>query len=219
MTKHTPWTPGNFPPTRRSDHVDVYKSAANGDVPVPDPYQWLEEYTEETNEWTTTQELFTRSYLDKNSDREKLLDLLRGSMDYAKVNCDLPHGQLSLTEIIPSSRRQLYWMMDVGTGSTIVVCRPRQVNISHESSSSNTNYRGVVVLYRSKETVLPDFSKDETLIGEVFFDVRVPVNHITTFVTPYEAQLTCDGWHCRDDLLQILPLRHIFCVLNITLRE
>lgn len=178
MTQRTPWTPGNFPPTRRSDHVDVYKSAAKGDVPVPDPYQWLEEYTEETNKWTTAQELFARSYLDRNPNRDKLLDLLRASMNYAKVNCDLPHDQSSLTDIIQSSRHQLYLMMDGGTGSTIAVCKPRRVNISNEFSSLNTNYRGVVVLYRSKETALPDFSKDETLIGEVFFDVRVPRHHI-----------------------------------------
>jgi hypothetical protein len=140
MTQQTPWIPGNFPPTRRSDHIDVYKSAAKGDVPVPDPYQWLEEYTEKTNEWTTAQELFTRSYLNKNPDRETLLDFLRASMNYTKVNCGLPHSQLSLTDIIPSSRRQLYLMMDVGTGSTIVVCKPRRVNISNEFSSLYVNY-------------------------------------------------------------------------------
>ena len=95
MTQHslTPWTPGKFPPTRRSDHVDVYKSAAKGDVPVSDPYQWVEEYTEETDEWTTTQESYTRSYLDRNPDREKLQVLLRASMNYEKVNCDLLHRQ------------------------------------------------------------------------------------------------------------------------------
>jgi len=178
MGQRTPWTPGNFPPTRRSDHIDVYKSAAKGDVPVPDPYQWLEEYTEETMKWTTTQESFTQSYLDQNPDRKKLQDLLRASMNYPKVICDLPRGQLLLTDIIPSSRRQLYLMMDVGTGSTIVVCKLRQVNISSEFSSLKMNYCGVIVLYRSKETVLPDFSKDETLIGEVFFDVSAPRHDI-----------------------------------------
>ena len=172
MAQRTAWTPGNFPPTRRSDHVDVYKSAAKGDVPVPDPYQWLEERTEETNKWTITQESFTRSYLNQNPDRETLQDLLRASMNYEKVTCDLLHGQLLLTDIIPSSRRQLYLMMDVGTGSTIVVCKLRQVNISNKFSSLKINYCGVIVLYRSKETALPDFSKGETLIGEVFFDVR-----------------------------------------------
>ena len=71
-------------------------------------------------------------------------------------------------------------MMNVGTGSTIAVCKPRRVNISNELRSSNINYHGVVmiVLYRSKETALPDFSKDETVIGEVFFDVGTLRHHL-----------------------------------------
>ncbi|KAG6809347.1 hypothetical protein H0H92_000596 [Tricholoma furcatifolium] len=82
----TPWTPNVYPPTRRSDHVDVYKSALKGEVRVPDPYQWLEEDSKETDEWTTSQEVFTRDYLDKNSDRQRLEDAFRSSMDYAKFS-------------------------------------------------------------------------------------------------------------------------------------
>lgn len=81
----TPWKPGNYPPTRRSDHVDVYKSAAKGQVRVADPYQWLEEYSDETDKWTTSQEVFTRSYLDKNPDKQNLEDAFRANTDYAKV--------------------------------------------------------------------------------------------------------------------------------------
>lgn len=81
----TSWSPNTYPPARRSDHVDVYKSEARGKVRIPDPYQWLEEYTEETDEWTSAQEVFTRSYLDKNGDRQKLEDAFRFSTDYAKV--------------------------------------------------------------------------------------------------------------------------------------
>jgi hypothetical protein len=50
-----------YPPARRSDHIEVYKSASAGDVRVPDPYQWLEEYTDETDKWTSAQEAFTRN--------------------------------------------------------------------------------------------------------------------------------------------------------------
>ncbi|KAG6888631.1 hypothetical protein C0995_006875 [Termitomyces sp. Mi166 len=82
----TPWTPNTYPPTRRSDHVDIYKSALKGEVRVPDPYEWLEEYSDETDKWTTSQEIFTRAYLDKNSDRQRLEDVFRSNMDYAKFS-------------------------------------------------------------------------------------------------------------------------------------
>jgi prolyl oligopeptidase len=81
----TTWTPNKYPPARRSDHVDVYKSEAHGQVSVADPYQWLEQNTTETEEWTSIQERFTRSYLDKNADRQKLEDAFRTNTDYAKV--------------------------------------------------------------------------------------------------------------------------------------
>jgi len=63
----TPWVPNKYPPTRRSDHVDVYKSEAKGQVQVADPYQWLEKNSAETDEWVTAQEAFTRAYLDQAS--------------------------------------------------------------------------------------------------------------------------------------------------------
>jgi hypothetical protein len=63
----TPWIPNMYPPARRSDHVDVYKSEAKGQVKVTDPYQWLEKNSAETNEWITAQEAFTRQYLEQAS--------------------------------------------------------------------------------------------------------------------------------------------------------
>jgi prolyl oligopeptidase len=82
----TPWIPDKYPTARRSDHVDIYKSAARGEVRVADPYQWMEEYSDELDKWTSEQQSFTRSYLDKNVDRQKLEDAFRASMDYAKVS-------------------------------------------------------------------------------------------------------------------------------------
>ncbi|KAF8264309.1 prolyl oligopeptidase [Lactarius quietus] len=41
------WTPHCYPPTRRSDHVDVYQSGAGVEVKVSDPYVWLEKDGEE----------------------------------------------------------------------------------------------------------------------------------------------------------------------------
>jgi prolyl oligopeptidase len=52
---------------------------------VPDPYQWLEEYTDETDKWTSAQEAFSRTYLDKNPDLSHLEDAFRNCNDYAKV--------------------------------------------------------------------------------------------------------------------------------------
>jgi prolyl oligopeptidase len=81
----TPWTPGNYLPTRRSDHVDIYTCAAKGEVRVPDPYQWLEENSDDVDKWMTAQAAFTQTYLDRNADREKLEEKFRASTNYAKV--------------------------------------------------------------------------------------------------------------------------------------
>jgi prolyl oligopeptidase len=81
----TPWIPDKYPAAKRSDHIDVYKSATKGEVRVADPYQWMEEYSDEVDKWISAQERFTRSYLDKNVDRQKLEDAFRASMNYAKV--------------------------------------------------------------------------------------------------------------------------------------
>lgn len=101
MAPVTPWTPGNYPPTRRSDHIDVYESAANGQVGVPDPYHWLENRTDEAEKWVTAQRLFARSYLDKNPDQQKLRTLLRSCMDYPKVASASPSVSWHLTESFP----------------------------------------------------------------------------------------------------------------------
>lgn len=81
----TPWTPNQYPPARRSDHVDVYKSKQQGQVRVADPYQWLEEHSDETNAWTSAQDDFTRTYLHKNPDRAKLEKEIMANTDYEKV--------------------------------------------------------------------------------------------------------------------------------------
>lgn len=80
------WVPNRYPTARRSDHVEVYKSAARGEVEVPDPYQWLEDaHAEEVDAWTTAQEQYTRQHLDRNPDLKRLEDAIRANTDYAKV--------------------------------------------------------------------------------------------------------------------------------------
>lgn len=86
MSTHaTSWTPNRYPHARRSDHVDVYKSETKGEVKVHDPYEYLEHATEETEQWTTNQEAYTREYLDQNPDRQNLEDEIRKNMNYAKA--------------------------------------------------------------------------------------------------------------------------------------
>jgi prolyl oligopeptidase len=74
-----------YPPARRSEAIDVYKSEARGEVEVPDPYQWLEATTEETHNWTTAQEALMKEYLERNLNRQLLEDDIRSNTDYAKV--------------------------------------------------------------------------------------------------------------------------------------
>ena len=81
----TTWVSKRYPPTRRSDHVDVYKSLLRGEVSVPDPYEWLENDSDETELWTTAQEAFAREYLDKNPDLERLKIACQNCVDYPKV--------------------------------------------------------------------------------------------------------------------------------------
>ncbi|KAI0294865.1 prolyl oligopeptidase [Multifurca ochricompacta] len=78
------WTPHSYPPTRRSDHVDVYHSEANGEVNVPDPYSWLEKDGEEKEKWLAAQEALARSFLDAHPDRVRLEEEIKASTDYEK---------------------------------------------------------------------------------------------------------------------------------------
>ena len=88
------WIPGRYPKARRSDHVDTYQSATSGSVPVADPYNWLEEDSEETQGWVSEQIDFTRSYLDQYPDRKRLEDALRASANYANVSMVLTPSRI-----------------------------------------------------------------------------------------------------------------------------
>ena len=44
----TAWPVNGYPPARRSDHIDAWKSKKHGEVKVHDPYEWLESNSEET---------------------------------------------------------------------------------------------------------------------------------------------------------------------------
>jgi prolyl oligopeptidase len=80
------WISHCYPPTRRSDHIDVYQSEAHGEVKVPDPYAWLEQDGEERERWLASQEALARSFLDSHPDRARLEEEIRASTDYEKVS-------------------------------------------------------------------------------------------------------------------------------------
>lgn len=104
----TAWTPNQYPQARRSDHVDVYKSETKGEVKVPDPYNWLEENTPETERWINDQEAYTRRYLDQNPNREKLEKAIEENMNYARVrSIRIVRGALILISHLNSSQHRI----------------------------------------------------------------------------------------------------------------
>lgn len=42
------WTPNDYPPARRADIYETFKSEKHNEVKIHDPYQWLESPSEET---------------------------------------------------------------------------------------------------------------------------------------------------------------------------
>ena len=80
------WIPHRYPPTHRSDHIDIYGSEAKGEVKVPDPYAWLERDGEERQKWLASQEALARNFLDAHPDRVRLEEEIRASTDYEKVS-------------------------------------------------------------------------------------------------------------------------------------
>ncbi|CCM03973.1 uncharacterized protein FIBRA_06129 [Fibroporia radiculosa] len=114
MPARTQWAPSRYPPTRRSDHVDVYKSASQGEVRVHDPYQWLEQNTDETDQWVTAQEAFTREYIDQNPERKSLEDEIRNNEKYAKFSApSLKHDN------------RWYWSYNTGLQGHAVIYRSK----------------------------------------------------------------------------------------------
>ncbi|KAF9004715.1 prolyl oligopeptidase [Cyathus striatus] len=144
------WASCPYPPARRSDHVEVYKSASKGEVRVHDPYQWLEEYTDETNKWIAAQEAYTRAYLDKNPDRKRLEDSIRASMDYAKFSSPTLYDD-----------NRWYWFY-------------------------NSGLQPQAVIYRTKDSALPDFSEEQKEAGEIFFDANLLSNDGTAALSTYD---------------------------------
>jgi hypothetical protein len=128
MSSTVPWVPNRYPPARRTDHTEVYKSATRGDVRVPDPYVWLEDATAETEAWVDAQERFTRAYLDQLPDRERLEKAIRANTDYARVR---GHGcctaRVCVLRMYAGSSLRRACGASSGTGTTTAACRPSPV--------------------------------------------------------------------------------------------
>ncbi|KAI5122174.1 hypothetical protein M0805_007071 [Coniferiporia weirii] len=129
----TPWTPNKYPLTRRSDHVDVYKSEKHGEVRVPDPYNWLEENSTETEAWTTTQADFTRQYLDQYPHRDDLERQIRANSDYEKFSR-------------PTYKKdgRWYWLYNSGLQAQNVYYRSKDSILPLVSSQSGPEQSGEV---------------------------------------------------------------------------
>ena len=83
-----------------------------------------------------------------------------------------------------SSRHRLCSITDTGIGSTIPVYNRNRVRIPSVSIDAEFRQNTLAVLYRSKEPALPDFSKTDDEVGDVFFDVRVCLRPKHSLLTP-----------------------------------
>jgi hypothetical protein len=109
----------HYPPARRSEHVDIYKSLAKGEVEVHDPYNWLEKSSPETDQWINEQVSVSRAYLDSDPNRTELEKQFMQNMDYIKV-CPFRLYNRSIIGLTrPSSAHPNAKVMVVGIGTTI----------------------------------------------------------------------------------------------------
>ncbi|KIJ56911.1 hypothetical protein M422DRAFT_149708 [Sphaerobolus stellatus SS14] len=152
---------GEYPPAHRSDHVDTYRSEKNGEVKVPDPYQWLETSSPETEKWIDAEIEITTKFLDQDQNTDKLEKLITQNVDYAKFSA-------------PSLKKdgRWYWYY-------------------------NSGLQAQAVLYRSKDSELPDFSKanatDES-VGEVFFDPNLLTSDGTAAIVTAAFSKSSEYW-------------------------
>ena len=164
------WIPHCYPPTHRSDHIDVYHSESQGEVKVPDPYAWLERDGEERERWLASQEALARKFLDSHPDRATLEEEIRSSTDYEKVRIFILWIQRNVTYTCQSSSVHPHCgtMVD-GTGHIIAACSRNLVCHPIRGSILFTKFTETVY-YRSKDSKLPEAVLGPG--GEVFFDVR-----------------------------------------------
>ncbi|KAI0034395.1 prolyl oligopeptidase [Vararia minispora EC-137] len=121
------WSPGKYPPARRSDHVDSYASEKQGRVSVHDPYKWLEHDTVETRDWVSAQEKYARQFLDAGEDRVRLEVEIKNSTNYER------YGQPSLKK-----DGRWYWLYNSGLQAQSVHYRSRDSTLPSFSAAQST---------------------------------------------------------------------------------
>ncbi|KZV88821.1 hypothetical protein EXIGLDRAFT_741088 [Exidia glandulosa HHB12029] len=119
-------TTWKYPPARRSDHVDVYESKKSGQVRVPDPYEWLEHKTEETEAWIDAEVKLTKEYLSGYKDHSKLASDLRRAYDYAKFSSVSQKGD-----------GRWYWYHNAGLDPHMIMYRTKGTTLPDFTKSKS----------------------------------------------------------------------------------
>ncbi|EGG06431.1 prolyl endopeptidase [Melampsora larici-populina 98AG31] len=89
----THWDPKQtpYPKARRDESFkETFKSQVNGEVEVHDPYHWLHEppnKSEETQKFVNDQAEFTKSFLSNYSKKDELHSKILKNWDYPKFSC------------------------------------------------------------------------------------------------------------------------------------
>jgi len=98
----------DYPPSRRSDQVDVLHG-----ISVRDPYRWLEDAdSDETRRWISAQNELTRGFLDKLPERPAIAKRLRELWDYERFELPLAGGGRYFYSYNSGLQNQpvLYWL-------------------------------------------------------------------------------------------------------------
>ncbi|KAF8499303.1 prolyl oligopeptidase [Gautieria morchelliformis] len=127
------WTANAYPPARRSEHYDTWKSENHGEVKVHDPYEWLESSSEETEKWIDAQVELTSKFLNQVPDKEKLEARLTQTTDYAKFSA-------------PSLKKdgRWYWHFNSGLEAQAVIYRSKGSELPDFSQGAHNNAVGEI---------------------------------------------------------------------------
>ncbi|GAA94590.1 uncharacterized protein L969DRAFT_77992 [Mixia osmundae IAM 14324] len=85
---HVAWN-DKYPTAKRSGTVETFKSASQGSVEVPEPYDWLQASASEpkVSSFVKSQAQLTESYLAKLPDRKPLRDVIESNFSYPRLSC------------------------------------------------------------------------------------------------------------------------------------
>jgi len=109
----------DYPPARRSDHVDLIHG-----VRVPDPYRWLEDLdSAETRAWIEAQSALTSSYLGQLPGRDLIRRRIRELWNYEKFSPPFVRGGRTLYSYNDGLRNQgvLYVIDDKGAEPRVLL--------------------------------------------------------------------------------------------------